>query len=146
MGLPVFVGHPLGWLDGIPLTLGLSDGIELVGLILGCELGDVETLGLADGADDGDVAVDGPGCGHDTPVLPGLEVVVELPFGLGDVNSPSDLQRDSVVLGPLGAFGNAAWRRSGNMGTRRCADRRGRTRRTPFRKMFVGRGCERKPG
>ena len=55
MGLPISSGC---WLDGIPLTLGLSDDIDvglpvLVGFIFGCELGGVETLGLADGTDDG---------------------------------------------------------------------------------------------
>ena len=64
-GPAVLVGLALGWMDGIPLTLGLSDSIDvglpvLAGLILGC-LGDVETLGLADGTDDRDVNGDSEG-------------------------------------------------------------------------------------
>ena len=70
VGFPVLVGPALGWLDGIPLTLGLSDGVDvglpvLVGLILGCELGEVETLGFADGMDDGEAEIDGDSEGND---------------------------------------------------------------------------------
>jgi len=40
VGFPVLVGFALGWLDGIPLTLGLSDGDDE-----GC----ADTLGPCDG-------------------------------------------------------------------------------------------------
>ena len=44
--LHVLVGFVLGWLDGIPLTFGLSDGVEE---------GSTDTLGPWDGWDDGAV-------------------------------------------------------------------------------------------